>query len=299
MFQHGSFVILNRRRPFWGALLALVVVATALPATARAQAPPDIPPPSDTIYEVALGDGSVVYGRVVEVDQERVILETVAGVRIDVERAGIGAIRRARGRVVEGEFRAEDPGGTRLFFTSTGRSLARGEAYLGTYVVALPFAAVGVTDRFTVVGGAPILFGELEPFYLGPKLQVLRRPEAEASIGTLAFFFDDEVVGVAYGVATFGNLDEAFSMGLGVFYSGSEVVNEPAFMLGGETRVSRRIKVITENYVLPDAVGIILSGGIRVIGDRFNTEVGALGAVAGDSAGCCVPLLNFSYAFGR
>lgn len=279
---------------------ASALVATiVLPAAAHAQAPPDIPAPSDTIYEVRLGDGSVIYARVVESDEERVVFETTGGARLDVERTGIEGIRPARGQVVEGEFWNEDPGGTRLFFTSTGRSLARGESYVGTYVIVLPFAAVGVTDRFTIVGGAPILFGELEPFYLGPKIQIVRQPEAQISVGTLAFFFDDEVVGVAYGVATFGNTDKALSAGLGYFYSGDEVLNEPAFMLGGETRVSRRIKLITENYVLPDAVGVVLSGGIRIIGDRFNTEVGVLGAIAEGEGECCVPLINFSYSFGR
>ena len=281
-------------------LYAAALVATiVLPALVQAQTPPDIPAPSDTIYEVRLGDGSVIFARVVELDEERVVFETVGGARLDVERTGIERVRPARGQPVDGEFRTEDPGGTRLFFTSTGRSLERGESYIGTYVVVLPFAAVGVTDRFTIVGGAPVLFGELEPFYLGPKLQIIRQPEVQASIGTLAFFFDDEVVGVAYAVGTFGDTDEALSAGIGYFYSGDEVLNEPAFMLGGETRVSRRIKLITENYILPAAVGVVLSGGVRIIGDRFNTEVGAMGAIAAGDGGCCVPLINFSYSFGR
>ena len=278
---------------------SLIVVATTLPNAAQAQERPDIPAPSDAIYEVRLGDGSVIFARVVELDEERVVFETVGGARLDVERTGIEGIRAARGQAVDGEFWTEDPGGTRLFFTSTGRSLERGEAYVGTYLVVLPFAAVGVTDRFTIVGGAPVLFGELEPFYLGPKIQIIRQPEVQASVGTLAFFFDDEVVGVAYGVGTFGDTDRALSAGIGYFYSGDEVLNEPAFMLGGETRVSRRIKLITENYVLPDAVGVVLSGGVRIIGDRFNTEVGAMGAIADGDGGCCVPLINFSYSFGR
>ena len=281
-------------------LSAAALVATVfLPVAVHAQAPPDIPAPSDTIHEVRLGDGSVIFARVVELDEERVVFETVGGARLDVERTGIEDVRPARGQTVDGEFRTEDPGGTRLFFTSTGRSLERGESYIGTYVVVLPFAAVGITDRFTIVGGAPVLFGELEPFYLGPKLQIIRQPEVQASIGTLAFFFDDEVVGVAYAVGTFGDTDKALSAGIGYFYSGGDVINEPAFMLGGETRVSRRIKLITENYVLPDAVGVVLSGGVRIIGDRFNTEVGAMGAFADGDGGCCVPLINFSYSFGR
>ena len=282
-------------------LFAASVLAAAafLPPAAQAQTPPDFPDPSDTLYEIRLGDGSVIYARIAELDQVRVVLVTAGGARLEIDRSQIRELRPARGRVSSGEYWSEDPGATRLFFTATGRSLSQGESYIGTYVIVLPFAAVGLTDRITIAAGAPVLFGELEPFYVGPKVQVLRQPNVQASLGTLAFFFDDEVVGIAYGVGTFGDTDKALSAGLGFFYSGDEVVNEPAFMFGGEARVSRRIKLITENYVLPEAVGVILSGGIRVIGDRFNTEIGILGAATGDETGCCVPLINFSYSFGR
>ena len=282
-------------------LFAASVLAAAafLPPAAQAQTPPDLPDPSDTLYEIRLGDGSVLFARIAELDQARVVLVTAGGARLEIDRSQIRELRPARGRVSGGEYWSEDPGATRLFFTATGRSLSQGESYIGTYVIVLPFAAVGLTDRITIAAGAPVLFGELEPFYVGPNVQVLRHPRAQAALGTLAFFFDDEVVGIAYGVGTFGDTDKALSAGLGFFYSGDEVVNEPAFMFGGEARVSRRIKLITENYVLPEAVGVILSGGIRVIGDRFNTEIGILGAATGDETGCCVPLINFSYSFGR
>ena len=275
------------------------IAAAVLPAATAAQVLPEIPPPSDTVYEVGLADGSVIVGRITEVDPQRVVITTLGGGRLEIGRTQVRAIRVAAGRFVRGEYWQEDPGGTRLFFTATGRTLARGESYIGTYVVFLPFAAVGVTDRFTITAGAPVLAGEFEPFYLGPKLQVYRTPTAQASVGTLAFFFEDEMIGIAYGVGTFGNADDAFSAGIGYFYSGDEVVNDPAFMFGGETRISRRMKLISENYILPDAVGFVWSGGTRIIGDRFNAEVGVMGVAAGDEAFCCLPLVNFSYSFGR
>ena len=280
--------------------LAFVFIAAAVfPAATQAQVLPEIPPPSDTVYEVGLADGSVIVGRITEVDPQRVVITTLGGGRLEIGRTQVRAIRVAAGRFVRGEYWQEDPGGTRLFFTATGRTLARGESYIGTYVVFLPFAAVGVTDRFTITAGAPVLAGEFEPFYLGPKLQVYRTPTAQASVGTLAFFFEDEMIGIAYGVGTFGNADDAFSAGIGYFYSGDEVVNDPAVMFGGETRISRRMKLISENYILPDAVGFVWSGGTRIIGDRFNAEVGVMGVAAGDEAFCCLPLVNFSDSFGR
>ncbi|WP_419949006.1 hypothetical protein [Candidatus Palauibacter sp.] len=277
--------------------VSVPMIAAMVPAVAQAQTPPDIPDPGEVLYEIRLADGSQVFARVVERDGAQVVLMTAGGSRLEVDRSQIRELRPARGRFVDGEFWNEDPGGTRLLFTATGRTLSRGESFVGTYLVVLPFAAVGVTDRVTIAAGAPVLFGDFEPFYVAPKAQIFHSPAAQISLGTLAFFFDDEVIGVAYGVGTFGNDDEALSAGLGYFYSGDEVVNEPAFMLSGETRVSRRIKLISENYVLPDDVGVVLSGGIRIIGDRFNIEIGVLGALAEPE--CCLPILNFSYSFGR
>ena len=285
-------------RPFCFTAAALVAAAL-LPAVAQAQDPVDIPPPSDTVYQVGLADGSTFYARITEVDQERVVFTTVGGGRLEVERSQIRSLSQAVGGVADGEFWHPDPADTRLFFASTGRNLAAGEAYVGTYMIVLPFAAVGLTDRIEIYGGAPLTLGELQPYYLGAKVQVVRTPGVQASVGTLAFVFESDAAGIAYGVGTFGTEHRAFHAGIGFFYAGDEVANEPAFMFGGETRVSRRMKLITENYILPNAVGVIFSGGLRIIGDRFSAELGMFGAASGDTAGCCFPLVNFNYTFGR
>ena len=93
-----------------------------------------------------------------------------------------------------------------------------------------------------------------------------------------------------------------------------------AFMLGGEKRVSRRAKLITENYLITwrddvydyggdfsnptpvvtretRAMGL-LGGGIRLFGERMAGDLG-LGVAVGDTDfHCCIPLVNFVYNFG-
>ena len=254
--------------------------------------------PGESLYEIRLMDGSVLFGRVTAVEGETIVLVTLVGARVEVERSQIRVARPAEGRVVEGEFWGEDPNSSRLFFTATGRTLKKGEAYVGTYIIVLPFFAVGLTDRITVAAGAPVLFGELEPFYVAPKVQVFRTARAAISVGTLALFFDDEIVDINYAVGTFGTPDHALTLGLGFGFSGDQFSNQPVAMIGGETRTSRRIKLVTENYFLPGEDGLLFSAGLRFIGDRFSTDLGIAGFVGGTSA-CCIPLINFSYAFGR
>lgn len=277
-------------------LLGLILTSVAPLA---AQEVREIPAPGEALYEFLLADGSLFVARVAEVEGSTVILFTPGGTRLEVDLSQIREIRPAAGRLVNGEFWREDPNNSRLFFTATGRSLATGEAYVGTYLIMLPFVAVGVTDRFTLAAGAPVLFGEFEPFYVAPKLQVLHSPWADISIGSLIFFFDDENVGIAYGVGTFGDADRALTLGLGFGFSGADFSSQPVAMIGGEARVGRRTKLVTENYFLPGETGVVLSGGLRFIGQRFSTDVGVVGAVAEDGGGCCVPIINFSYAFGR
>ena len=50
------------------------------------------PVPRDTVVEVRLRDGSVLYGRVVEESPERIVLVTVAGVRLELPRAQVGGV---------------------------------------------------------------------------------------------------------------------------------------------------------------------------------------------------------------
>lgn len=278
------------------ALAALIGAATHAHAQIR-----ELPVPGSQLYEVELVDGSVLIASVEAVDEGlgRITFRTSGGTEVVVDRSQVASLRRAVGEVVDGTFWERDPNDGRLYFSATGRSLEQGEGYVGTYLVVLPFAAVGVSDRFTIGGGAPILFGEFEPFYITPKLQIVRSDQANVSVGTLHFFFGGTDVGIAYGVGTFGTVSNAVTVGVGFGYAGDDFSSEPVGMIAGESRVSRRIKLISENYLLPDDTGFVFSGGIRYLGSRFGADIAVAGYEGDRGGGCCLPLLNFSWAFGR
>ena len=276
-----------------------LLFATALPHfAAHTQQVPEIPAPSDTVYEIRLGDGTLIFARIAAVDGERVEFATVDGGRIEVDRDQVHELRPARGRVVGSGFWHEDPVGNRLIVTPTGRALRRGEWHLGTYAIVLPFVALGVTNRISISAGAPVIFGQVRPLFVGPKVQVVRRPTVQMALGTIALLDGDDSAGVAYGAATFGDADTAFTTGVGYYYTGERVSSRPAFLLGAELRVSRRIKLITENYILADAPDVLYSAGIRVIGDRFTIEIAMFGATMDGRRDCCGPILSFARPFG-
>jgi hypothetical protein len=122
-------------------------------------------------------------------------------------------------------------------------------------------------------------------------------PNTQVSTGVLAFFGGDEVAGIVYGVGTFGDADRAVTAGAGVPFLAGETVSEFVAMLGGEYRTGRRSKLLTENWFIPGESGALLTGGIRLIGERWSTDLGIAAAV-GEGAGFYFPIVSFAYSFG-
>jgi hypothetical protein len=181
----------------------------------------------DAIQELELGDGSRLFGRVEAVEGDRVVFRTVSGARLELTRDEIEGLRPVRGQVDRRDFRPEDPNRTRLFFGLTARSLPRGRGYLGVYELVMPFVQVGVTDRLAVGGGTPLIFGgggDSHPFWLTPKLQLLRGERTQLAAGVMHFVFtgDEEPVGIAYGVVTHGTPNASLTAGFGYGYESSD-----------------------------------------------------------------------------
>jgi hypothetical protein len=257
--------------------------------------------PTGIVEELVLRDGTRAYGRVERVEGELVVFMTTAGAAIHVDAAEIVSLRPVTGRVVSGEFRRADPNPTRLFFGPTGRSLKRGEGYVGVYEILLPFVQVGVTDSLSVGAGTPLVFGEgsAHPFWITPKLQVYGSESLQASVGLMHFLnVGDGNLGIAYVVGTRGTADSALTAGVGYAYDRSYDDNNgaPVLMIGGEHRVTRGLKLVTENYIFSG--GGVVTGGVRWIGEHFSADLGLVVPTDGGST-VAFPLVNVVYSFSR
>lgn len=292
-------------------LAALALAAAALftmPARpAAAQEPATAPVPADTLVEVRLNDGSVLIGRVVEQTPERLVVVTQGGTRVELDRAQVRSVTPVQGRVVDGDVWHADPNDTRLFFGPTARALPQGVGYFGAFELLVATAGYGVTDRLTLGGGVLVVpeeFGELLLF--APKLEVVRRPGFRAAVGAIAGFSagDEESVGVLYGVGTLGSSDGALTVGASFPFvtdgSNGDIGTDPLLLLGGELRLSRSVKLITENHITTGEGGLF-SGGVRFFGERLSADfgLGTLRDGGGNDNIYPLPIVNFSYTFGR
>jgi hypothetical protein len=280
-------------------LLAALLTFSAAAAQAQTSATRIIEiPAADVTQELELNDGSSVIGRVESVGEGRFVFRTTSGVEMTVDVTAVRSLKPVTGRIVSGELWREDPNPTRLFFAPTGRSLKQGEAYFGVYEILLPFVQVGVTDRISIGAGTPLIFGDFEhPFWVTPKVQLLERRSTAVSAGVMHFFNVDEAcIGIAYGVVTQGSADSAATIGVGYAYdrtddddAGSGVV-----MIGGEHRVSRRVKLVTENYVFKG--GGFASGGLRFFGEKLSADFGLVMPLFADET-FVFPMINIVRKF--
>lgn len=293
------------------ALTLLIVTAGAAPASAQGL---DAPGRNGEIYEYRTMTGTRMLGWIQESAGDTIVFRSFDGGewRLDARAA---SLRRARGTVVDGEFWREDQNHSRLFFAPTGRTLHQGQAYAGVFSV-LPFVGVGISDNVTMAGGFNPFGGELANMdvWLAPKVRIRADSTRQFSVGGFflqldgnPFDFDDDFyfdpdremyrLAIGYGVGTFGTPDQALHVGAGAARQfGSDPRTRVLGMVGGEYRVSRKWKLLTENWLMvPDYP--MVSIGARSVGERWTYDLGLMALLAEEGAPY-VPILSFSYAFG-
>ncbi|MFN8062478.1 MAG: hypothetical protein U0Q12_25225 [Vicinamibacterales bacterium] len=194
----------------------------------------------------------------------------------------------------------DDPNATRLIYGPTGRTLERGEAYVELFGINVPVVHVGLTDWLSVGGGTVAFIPDAQPgeiALVAPKVRVFGSARTNVSVGTLHFnAFRRYNGGIAYGVVTQGTSDFGVTMGVGYFYvvEHRRLVGAPALIVGGERRITARVKLISENYVRRDLV--LPGGGVRLIRGPLSIDLG-LTAVLTESFAMPAPMLRIAWRF--
>ncbi|UCC25520.1 MAG: hypothetical protein JSU98_00210 [Gemmatimonadales bacterium] len=285
--------------------LAALVVVLALAAldadSAGAQAVPglEVLPDTTVMQVVELRDGSTLYGRIVDVGPP-VSFRLSSGQILTLEPASIREVRVSAGRVVNGQVWEPDPNPTRLFFMPTARTTPAGSGYFSVYELIIPFLSFSLTDRLMIAGGTPLIgdFDGDRPFWIAPKFKVLDGERAQVAVGLWSISTgdaDDGIYSLLFGTGTFGTSDQALTVGLGYGMEGTDFADSPVAVIGGELRVSRRVKLVTENWLFPGSTGF-LSAGPRFMGDHLSADVG-LAFLIDEADDIVFPLVNFVYSW--
>ena len=222
-----------------------------------------------------LRDGSTIYGRLERLGTDSLVVIGSAG-RLAIARANIRDVRdagvahaRADG---SNEYWFPNSNTTRLLFAPTGRTLGRGEGYFADHDIVIGSIAVGVTDRLTI-GGGTLIIPNSDFWFVTPKVGIVRGDNFNLAVGALFGGVGSETGGIGYVAATIGGTDRSLTAAVGNGFAGGTASQDQVFMLGGETRVSRRISLITENYFGTGFDDALLSYGVRFLGEKFSVDL--------------------------
>jgi hypothetical protein len=294
---------MNWRSARWFLVLALAPVA-GVPRVLAAQDSLRVITDTTRIQVLRLTDGSTVVGRVIDVRGDSIVVRTQSG-QFTVARSAVRNVReRTASRMRGGQYWPADPNSTRLFFAPNASMLGEGEGYFCDIYVFFLCLTAGLHERVTFGGGMSVLPGvdiADNIFYLTPKVGLVTGEKVQVAVGALAGWTgavrdDATSFGILYGVSTFGTEDQNFSAGIGYAYLDGEIANTPLLLGGVRLRLSRGTAFISENYLLPDSEGGLLSFGLRFFSERISGDVALLRLMLKDDD-VFLPFVGLAVAF--
>ncbi|OGX81732.1 hypothetical protein BEN48_05740 [Hymenobacter glacialis] len=287
-------------------ILALALTGTA--AHGQTAPPTTTPPaaaplPEETYllgrsYRVETMKGTTFTGTLVSMSIDKLEFDAQEMGRISLER---NQIRRAdlQGPATAGV--GNKPGyfdignGNRLFFAPTGRGLRKGENSLQAVTLYLIGGNFGITDKISLGGYVSVIPGlsiSDQLLVLTPKISFPVSEKVHVGAGVLYVRIPDfgggsgytygsgnsgsYGAGIVYGAATYGSVDNNVTAGLGYGFFEGEVGSTPILQFGGQKRVSRRVSLISENYIIADSkAGMGGLYGIKINWRRTSLGLGA------------------------
>ena len=247
------------------------------------------------MYSVELRTGTSFIGQLVARRAGEYEFQTTDLGRITVQQANIKSMQPLTSDQA-GKGWEPVGNGTRIFFAPTARTLRKGEGYVQDIDIIFLGANYGITDNISMGVLVPIIPGSgFTVVALTPKVGFSVTEKFSAGGGVL-FASDFETSGgIAYGVGTYGSADQNVTLGLGYLFAEGEVESSPVVVVGGATRVSRRLSLLNETYFFDG--GLLGLAGIRIAATRIS---GSLGILYGTDVGGIYPAyLEVAYRFGK
>jgi hypothetical protein len=171
---------------------------------------------------------------------------------------------------------------SKIFIAPTARSLPEDHGYINLAEIIFPNFGYGFTDEFMVRGGFTPFTVSGHILYFGlAQLQVAEYGDLTISGGILLTdltgndrHWENALYG--YGIVSYGNDIAAIHAGFGGGYSGKRESSSAVFMVGGEWKVARTTKLISENWIVSETGSSVFSLGLRIFGRDLEGELGGI-----------------------
>jgi len=273
-----------------------------------------------TYVRLELKNGKTVGGQLIQKSETEVSIATSDLGKVTIPWSTIKSMNMVGKEEVD---QLANPQPSRYFFAPSAIPLKKGDKYYQNALFLLNSFQAGITDHFSIGGGLVVPFA----IFITPKIgyQIAEKVHVGGGILFATSLIRDLNfgVGTVYGSFTYGTKEHNFTLnaGLGAVNEntgmGSEdynwkFANKPMFTLSGMTRISKKVMLISENWIFSTktvnydgATGQylntetqyngIISVGIRLIGERSAFDIGFLSpSFSGPSA---IPYLAYNIKF--
>lgn len=280
-------------------------VQQPMPPTSGAMPVASVAPPTEVVgtsYSVELVSGNAFMG----------VLRSVTATELEFETKDLGIVRVQRSNLKlllpltaeQARLGYDDIGnGNRMFFGPTARNLRKGEGYVQNMELLVMNFNYGITDNFSMGAIATIIpgAGSNNLFGLTPKVSFPASEKVRVGGGAMVFFAGGGTAGVTYANFTYGSADNNLTGGVGYGFGSGGFGTTPVLMLGGMTRVSRRVSLLNETYIVRESnfygTATLYGGiaGLRISGSRISGGLGLLYAGISVSDNSTVPGGSFTF----
>jgi hypothetical protein len=251
-------------------------------------------------YLIKLVDRSELVGKYVERTTDYLVFRTSAISRLQIQFERIASIQELNSSTMKGNvYWFPNPRPTNYFFWPSAINLKKGEGYYQNNMLFLNSVYYGFTDNISVGAGLEFisLFSGTPILFFTPKITFPVGKNFHTGGGLLLVTVPDEgSAGFLYGSATAGSIEHNVSGSLGFGFAGGEFASTPLLNISGMTRVSRKLMLMSENWIIPipDETVTAFSFGIRFLGDKIAADVGL---VYSPGVGTPFPIAGFSVKF--
>jgi hypothetical protein len=227
------------------------------------------PVDSTKIYKIELKDGSIFIGNILQQDSVNLVLRTSSIPKIEIPVSKIKSIDEVhKSNLKHGSYWYPNPPATRYFYGPSAFNLKKGEGeYHASNVVIFPIVSIdmGITDNISIGGGGGLV-GREPIFFINPKVGFKISEKFHAGGSVLFARMAGPALGSIFGTVTYGTVDHNITSSLGWGYIEGEFSQKPIIVLSGLTRVSERVALVTDNYLIPiDGYYNLFSYGVRFI----------------------------------
>jgi hypothetical protein len=289
------------------------------------------------MYSIEMYDGATFTGTFVSESILQIVIATQSLGTITIDKSKI----KSRMEILDtayknGEYWFENPNATRYVIGPSAFSLKKGEGYYQNLYLFGQSVNFGITDHFSIGAGteiASIIFAQEAPkvFFLTPKVGFVISTNFKVGAGVLYVHVAEggssksrTDLGVIYGLGTYGNFNNNITFGLGWGFHRFKTTDyltqqtsidkgiypKPIITISGMTRVSKRVGLVSENWIFPistydngsanstgSKVQVAYSLGVRFMGERIAVDFGFANTNnSGITLG--IPYIDFVLKFG-